>query len=140
MPRHFLFPPETIGNLSYRNKNINPQSWWEWCGELVLKLCVSYHSTYGHMINNLQVHTPIPISVEHKIGFQAETAFSKSEVSHSNIPHMLPMPHNHPLSWQIANESKITAGHSNIKSIFYFMHIFNPEKNKNKSLILCSSS
>lgn len=59
---------------------------------------------------------------------KAETTFSKSEISPSNITHMLPMPTTHPLSWQIANENKITAGHSNIESIFYFVCIFNPEK------------
>ena len=44
------------------------------------------------------------------------------------------MPGNHCLSWEIANGSKITAGCSDIKSIFHFMCTFKPRENKNKFL------
>ena len=44
------------------------------------------------------------------------------------------MPGNHCLYWEIANGSKITAGCSDIKSIFHFMCTFKPRENKNKFL------
>lgn len=107
VPTHFHLSHENIREQKYETIILIRMIWRAG----VKILCDVPESLMGTWFVICKYIHQIQYLLNTNFGFQAETTFSKSEISSSNITHMSPMTSNHPLSWQKANENKITAGH-----------------------------